>query len=105
MSLFLDDAVKCAVNLLIVAVIARDGLPLPARYAISLTVRPVMYTVKPASQSSMAIPFPMPRLAPVTTATRLGIKHLFQIKESSVPGFPFYSPIVDEPAGAEAPRC
>ena len=49
--------------------------------------------------------FPMPRLAPVTTATRLGIKHLYQIKESSVPGFPFYSPIVDEPAGAEAPRC
>src|SRR4030095_13509280 len=35
----------------------------------SLTVRPVTYTVAPASPSPRAIPFPTPRLAPVTTAT------------------------------------
>src|SRR4051812_7974030 len=35
----------------------------------ALTVRPVTYTVAPAAPSSVAMPFPMPRLAPVTTAT------------------------------------
>ena len=35
----------------------------------SSTVRPVTYTVAPAAPSSSAQPLPMPRLAPVTTAT------------------------------------
>src|SRR4028119_1984832 len=34
-----------------------------------LRLRPVMYTVAPASPSPIAIPLPMPRVAPVTNVT------------------------------------
>src|SRR5215475_15536170 len=46
------------------------AVPLPLIYARSSGVRPVMYTTAPASMSPRAIPFPTPRLAPVTSATR-----------------------------------
>src|ERR1700739_4901287 len=39
-----------------------DGLP--------LTLRPVQYTVAPASASARAMPRPAPRVAPATRATR-----------------------------------
>src|SRR3954471_12536619 len=39
-----------------------DGLP--------LTLRPVQYTVAPASASARAMPRPAPRVAPATSATR-----------------------------------
>src|SRR5437763_11608428 len=45
------------------------ALPLPEIYRMSSTRRPVIYTVAPALASSRAIPFPTPRLAPVTRAT------------------------------------
>src|SRR6476646_11631860 len=42
----------------------------------SAALRPVMYTMNPAWQSSCVTPFPTPRLAPVTTATRFCIHSL-----------------------------
>src|SRR5215510_10971439 len=39
-----------------------DGLP--------FTLRPVQYTIAPASPSARAMPRPAPRVAPATTATR-----------------------------------
>ena len=45
-------------------------VPGSARVALLARVRPVTYTVAPAAPSSSAQPFPIPRLAPVTIATR-----------------------------------
>src|SRR6478672_6166644 len=44
----------------------------------SAALRPVMYTMNPAWQSSRATPFPTPRLAPVTTATRFCMHSLLE---------------------------
>ena len=78
------DAIEHCLHLPVVSVIAPRRQPCPPRASISSMVRPseplgssapsrlrpVTYTVAPASPSPSAIPFPTPRLAPVTTATR-----------------------------------
>src|SRR5690349_5878301 len=50
------------------SIIAAVSPTVPGSGPPSPVVRPVTYTVAPAAPSSSAMPLPMPRLAPVTTA-------------------------------------
>src|SRR3954469_20896683 len=56
------SAIMAAVSLIVSGRLYGEGRP--------LTLRPVQYTVAPASPSARAMPRPAPRVAPATSATR-----------------------------------
>ena len=87
--LLVADTLEQMAHLLVVGVVAGDSNAIAACLGHGLggalhrstermvlppsLLRPVTYTVAPAAPRAMAIPFPTPRLAPVTTATLCGL--------------------------------